>query len=386
MSLDTLSSRTNIYASLEAYWLNAREMELLVTPVFDTLIPTLSQWERLKAMQSFMQDIVESAKKLQTFRERRNLYMDSEWQLTSQFGNDEKAKNEFLLKELVTNNIEISLKPSLVLLNRSLKSRMLLGKFFYDAELLPPFRAEVQKMDLGYWLDTWKRIEKAQMAGQNIWDESVRLRIYRSIVEKLNPKGKPWILQMLDHGNWKNMSPVKWYTDVHIGAPNDPKSDVVEILQMYETQISRFTSQNGELYKNKLAFEKKGTLPTETRFFQEIILPPQTPSYIHGVVNAIHYHLFNLTGGQDIEDSLAGITHEWKNLWGIDRLTHITNGVISALGWSMIAPKSLQFDAFWRAAEALMKVADIWEKVQILALLSKVLWLKHPLVITVSHI
>ncbi len=386
MPLDTPSSHVNIYASLEAYWLNAREMELLVNPVFDTLAPTLSQWERLKAMQSFMQDTVESAKKLQTFRERRNLYMDSEWQLTTQFGNDEKAKNTFLLKELVTNNIEISLKPSLALLNRSLKPRLLLGKFFYDTELLPPFRAEVQKMDLGYGLDTWKRIEDAQMTGQNIWDESVRLSIYRSIVEKLNPKGKPWILQMLAHGNWKNMSPVKGYTDVHIGAPNDPRSDVVEILQMYETHISRFTAQNGELYKNKLAFEKKGTLPTETRFFQEIMPLPQTPPYIHGVVNAIHYHLFNLTGGQAIEDSLAGMTHEWKNLWGLDRLTHITTGVMSALGLSMIAPKSLQFDAFWRAAEVLMKVADVWEKVQILALLSKVFWSKHPLVNKLSLI
>lgn len=386
MPLDTLASRPDIYASLEAYWLSAREFESLVTPVFDTLAPTLSKGDRQKALQIFMTDITESAKKLQIFRERRHFYMDSEGDLTRQFGSDEKAKNVFLLRELVQNNIESSLKPSLALLNRSMQPRIQAGKYLYDAELLPPFRREVQALDLSYGLDIWKQIERLQAEGRNIGDQAVRIEIYRSIIEKLNPKGKPWMLQMLKNGNWKNMASTRGFTDVHIGAPNDPNSDVADIIKSYEKEISHFTSQNGELYKNRIEFEKQSTLPTETRFFQDLIPNPQIPSYIHGVMNSIHYLIFNLVWWQDIEDSLAGITKEWKNIAWLDRITNLWKWVLTALGWSQMVPRSLQFDIFWRSAEALMKAASAWEKVQILALLGKIFWIKHPIVQKLSLI
>ena len=191
---------------------------------------------------------------------------------------------------------------------------------------------------------------------------------------------------MLKNGNWRNMVSSRGFTDVHIGAANDPNSDVADIIKWYEKEISQFTSKNGELYKNRIEFEKQWTLPKETIFFKNIIPTSEIPSYVHGKLNSIHYLLFKYSWGQDIEDGITGITQEWKNLEWLDRITNIWSWLLAAFSWSQTVPKSFQFDAFWRSAEALMKAANAWEKIQILAFLSKLFWVKHPIVKKLSLI
>ena len=381
MWIDTLSSRPDIYASLEAYWLKSAELEKLFNTAFDKYAKSISIADRQKAVEQMMKELILSAKKLDIYRERRNFYMDSEGKLEAQFWKDERAKNAFLLKEIVENMIDTEFIPWIALLERASRPRTGLGRFLYDSELFVPFQKEITRLDSEYGLSVWWEILAIQNAWWNIADESNRKKIYEWIVAKLKPAWSPWILQMLKHGNWKAMSWTRWYTDVQIGAPNDPRSDVVEIIQMYEAEIENFIRKNGELYKMRVEFQKKWTLPSETRYFGNVIpaLDPRKAN-VEWKLNTVHYLLFKWFGWQGIENAIVWMSETGKPLSWTDRLMSAWEWLIDVFMWSKLMPNSWKFDAFGNSVEAVLKTSNALEKAQILAFLTRIFGAKSPLI------
>lgn len=287
-----------------------------------------------------------SATKLRTYRERRHIYMDSEWALQKQFWQDEVAKDRYILEEMLRNNIELILMPKVALLARTYAPRIQWERHLYDAETFQKFREEMQRIDIENRLSVFAELESAGNRGKSLWE--VRMDIYRWVIEKLNPKGKTWMLQMLAHGNWKAASDIRGYTTYLRDIENN--TGIFEILQQYDTALNNLLWPSGELNKIRQSSMrwKFNEISTESIYFSHIIPSSVIPSdNIQWFLNWLHQFAFSAIGWQAIEDSLAWITPQGVSIDGIDRMMNVVEWVTIAVGWGLWASRLSTKSSLW---------------------------------------
>ena len=390
MFSESSSSVDNQYASFEAYWLKGEFVKGKLNPVFEKYGEWISDWVRKSILASFLAEILPALEKVDTYRQRRNLYMASEDALTEQFWKDEAAKITFLKKEILENNAMLLLPRAIALAKRANEPKIELWKFYFDASLFPNFKATIQILDIESGLNNWGKITDMASKWINIGDKMNRKSIYTDIIESLNPKWKPWILQMLKNGNWENTKDVDGYTTVT--RSDGSKIGIFQLLQDYERNISTFMAKNGELYKIRSELASKKKLPTDTLFFQNILpeIDFSPPNHVKWALNEFHYYAFMIFWGELLEDAIHGIGRDGRSFDASERLSRLWLWALNLFWttklWSSIVPDKFKLDALWIIAEKCMSVGNALEKAQILALLSRIFWARHPLLKKLANI